>query len=142
MRLLFAPLLLCCAAGALAQSFPRAPRADDVPPVQAAPRPDDAPPTRAMPSVPSAPSQAGAPVAATPATNAMGAGREPNPLAVDPRGGSWGNPMAPQVGVGFEDVLNSGTPRLRGQAPRKVCPPGLVNRDGNCVAPAGAILGR
>ena len=44
--------------------------------------------------------------------------------------------------TGLEGAVNSGTPSMydRKAGPRKVCPPGLENRNNVCVPPIGAVL--
>ncbi len=143
MRLSILPFLLAAGA-AFAQSQPAAPAAASRPELGAAPARDPAaeppPAVRSLPSVPSRPSAvmgAGDAMQQAPSTPRE---RAPNALAVDPRGGGWGTPVAPQVGTGLEAVMNTGGPMGQSRMLRKVCPPGLENRDGNCVAPASAIM--
>lgn len=136
----FAWLALALAVGGPAAAQVNAPRApiDAAAAAAAQPAPDAR--TPATPSITSRPSTASTPNApATPETPSA-RGREPSGLALDPRGGTWGTPSIPEVGSGLESVVNSGAPLGRSKVPRKVCPPGLENREGNCVAPAAAIL--
>lgn len=107
---------------------------------QPAPRHGEAAQMRAVPSRPSTPSRpmvAGAPLPAQPAPDA---GIDPPPTALL-GGGSFGPGSS---GTGLENVLNSGAPlpHERRSAPRKVCPPGLENRNNVCAAPMGSILSR
>lgn len=98
----------------------------------------DAPAERSRPSEPSRPSVAGTQFPQPGAAPTAGVDR-PHPALLG--GGSFGSA---QAGVGLENVLNSGTPTLyerRGE-PRKVCPPGLENRNNVCAAPLGDVLGR
>lgn len=105
---------------------------------QPAPAPDGAELGRSVPSrpsVPSTPMAAGAPLPAQPAPTA-GVDR---PRTVLLGSGVFGPGSA---GTQLEGALNSGTPPAwdRKSGPRKVCPPGLENRDNVCAAPAGRIL--
>lgn len=87
------------------------------------------------PSVASTPSTAGAPMTVAPPPTA-GVDRPPTVLLGS---GSFGPASG---GAGLEGALNSGSPPMyqRRAGPRKVCPPGLENRDNVCVAPVGSIL--
>ena len=134
-------LTLCCAAGAaLAQTTTPQARTPDAPLATV--------PDARVPSVPTAPSRPA--TAATPGEAAAAPGdaapapalarSAPSALAIDPKGEGWGTPVVPQVGTGFENILNSGAPVGRSRVPRKVCPPGLESRDGVCVAPPSQIL--
>lgn len=134
------PIFLCTlalAGGAVAQVLQPLGSPTSPAPATATPRADDDAATRNAPSRPSVPSRPGD--AVRDPTTVSGAGRE-SPLAPDPRGGTWGNAVVPQVGTGLENVMNTGVGSGRYRGPVKVCPPGLVNRDNNCVAPAAGIL--
>ena len=105
-----------------------------------------------LPSSPSRPATGADPLSSTAdessmpvpsASPALGGppARAPSALPVDPRGDAgWGSPIVPQVGTGLENILNSAAPPRPGHAPRKVCPPGMVSRDGFCAAPTEGIL--
>lgn len=90
---------------------------------------------RSRPSVPSTAMTAGAPPPVQPAPLA-GVDR---PRTVLLGGGSFESGPA---ATGLEGALNSGTPPAwdRRSGPRKVCPPGLENRNNVCAAPVGSIL--
>lgn len=93
---------------------------------------------RAAPSTPATGATPGAVSTTAPAMS--GEPRRPSALSmpVDPRGGSWEGTAPPTATL--DSVVNSGAPMGGSKVPRKVCPPGLFNRDGNCVAPAGGIM--
>lgn len=96
---------------------------------------------RATPSTPSTPTAPGAAPGAPTTTPAMpGEARRPSALSmpVDPRGGSWEG-VAPPTAT-LDSVLNSGVQTRGSKVPGKVCPPGLLNNGGNCVAPAAGIM--
>lgn len=93
---------------------------------------------RATPSTPSTAATPGAVSTTAPAMS--GDTRRPSALSmpVDPRGGSWEG-VAPPTAT-LDSVVNSGVPMGGSKVPRKVCPPGLFNNGGNCVAPASGIM--
>lgn len=107
---------------------------------QPGPTRDEAAAARSVPSRPSVPSTAAVRGAPLPVPPAPVAGVD-RPRTVLLEGGSFG--LGP-ADAGLEGALNSGTPPAydRKSGPRKVCPPGLENRNNVCAAPMGGILSR
>lgn len=92
-------------------------------------------------ATPSTPATAATPAAVSATPPAMsGEPRRPSALSmpVDPRGGTWEGTAPPTATL--DSVVNSGAPMGGSKVPRKVCPPGLLNNGGNCVAPASGIM--
>ena len=95
-------------------------------------------PSAATPAIRTAPSEPMRANADAPPTPATADPRRAPPLAIM-GAGSFGGVSA-TTSPTLEGAMGSGA-RIPGtRAVRKVCPPGLENRDGNCVAPASAIM--
>ena len=94
---------------------------------------------RLAPSRPSTPSTASTGVELGP----DGVARSAQPVPAAPaRGPAMLGAGAFNSTTGLENAVNSGTPPAwdRKSAGRKVCPPGMENRNNICAAPLGSII--